>query len=45
MKYIFIKPNKLDGHKISYEYVTRKIKLQEIFKDCKTIKLSNITKK
>lgn len=44
VKHIFIKPNKLDGHKISYEYVTRKIKLQEILKGYKTIRLSNITK-
>lgn len=44
MKYIYIKPNELDGHKISCEYVTRKKKLQKVLENYKTIKLSSITK-
>lgn len=44
MKCIYIKPNELDGNKISYEYVTQKRKLQEILRDYKTIKLSSIAK-
>lgn len=42
--YIFIKPNELDGHKISYEYVAQRKKLKEILKDLKTIRLSSISK-
>ena len=44
MKCIYIKPNELDGHKISYEYVTQKKRLQEKLKGYKTIKLSSIVK-
>lgn len=44
IRHIFIKPNELDGHKISYEYVAQRKKLKEILKDLKTIKLSSILK-
>lgn len=44
MEYIYIKPNELDGHKISYEYVAQKKKLQEILRGYKTVKLSSIVK-
>lgn len=44
MSYIYIKPNELDGHKISYEYVTQKKRLQEILREYKTVKLSSIVK-
>ncbi len=44
MKCIYIKPNELDGHKISYEYVAQKKKLQEILKGYKTVKLCSIVK-
>ncbi len=44
MEHIYIKPNELDGHKISYEYVTQKKKLQEILKEYKTIKLSTLVR-
>lgn len=44
MKCIYIKPNELDGYKISYEYVAQKKKLQEILSGYNTVKLSSIVK-
>lgn len=44
MNCIYIKSNELDGHKISYEYVAQKKKLQKILKGYKTVRLSCIVK-
>lgn len=44
INYFYIQPNKLDGYRISYEYVSQKNQLLRILKDYETIKLSSLVK-
>lgn len=42
MNYIFITPDKMDGHRISYEYVVQRYEVQQLLKEQPVIALSDI---
>lgn len=42
MKYFFVRQEDLDGRRISYDYVSQKQKLQQLFKDQKVVVLKDI---
>lgn len=44
MKFVFIKPYELDGHKISFEYIVQKKELQKLINNFTLVKLNSLTK-